>query len=84
MSKNKSSGKSKKDEPATESIAVLEHEFKDGIGSFIFPDNSKYEGYYVHYTFTISLFDLYLPVYVYFTFELLRIFVVFFLLKINI
>ena len=46
MSKNKAGGKGKKEEAVAEVIAVIEPEFTNGSGTFIFPDNSKYEGDY--------------------------------------
>lgn len=48
MSKGKhpSSGKGKKEEPVIEIVAVIEPEFIDKNGIFIFADNSKYEGDY--------------------------------------
>jgi hypothetical protein len=45
-SKHPSSGKTKKEEPVIEVIAVIEPEFIDRNGIFMFPDNSKYEGDY--------------------------------------
>lgn len=46
MSKSKTTGKGKKDDHLVEVIAIIEPEFIDGKGAFIFPDNSKYEGDY--------------------------------------
>lgn len=46
MSQRKSVAKVKKDEPLIEIVVAIEPEFTDGKGSFIFTDNSKYEGDY--------------------------------------
>lgn len=46
MSQRKSINKGKKDEPVIEVVTATEPEFIDGKGTFIFSDNSKYEGDY--------------------------------------
>ena len=46
MSKGKAAGKGKKEEAVVEVAAVIEPEYIEGKGTFIFTNNSKYEGDY--------------------------------------
>jgi hypothetical protein len=46
MSQRKSINKGKKDEPVIEVVTTTEPEFVEGRGTFVFSDNSKYEGDY--------------------------------------